>query len=185
MWMTFASSWIWQINKTQEYWRIRTWFEVDWLIIIHMFAKKSMMTFVLQRLFIVVQHLSILFSCHSIQTLLVVIVWSYCPIICDVFEYSVQHRLCCYKSHEVFNWSVWSNWHVKSVEPQWLIGCLDICLVFNSFLLCLNRAFLFGLFSWIPEISIHWSESNKESRTSKLNNEKDTGPSLLTALARC
>ena len=159
----------------------------DWLIYskyVVVFRWWSVVTFVLQGFFVVVQHFSILLCGRSVQTFLIVFVGRYCSFVCDELEDSVKHALCRQEGHEVLDWSIRPNWNVESVEPERVVGCFDVCFVFDSFLFCFDGCFFFCFLSWVPEVGIDGSESNEKGRSSKLCDERDTGPSLLTDLAR-
>lgn len=145
----------------------------------------SMMTFMLQRFLVIIQHLSVLIWSNSVQTFLIIFIGSYCSVVCNVFECSVHHFFGCQKGHEIFNTTIRPAWNIKSVEPKVVISLFIVFLVLKSFLFGLNGSFDFSFFARVPSPCTKSADEDEDCRSSYLIYHSITGPSLLTAFARC
>lgn len=144
-----------------------------------------MVTFELQRFFVIIQHLSVFISSNTVQTLLIILVWTNCSLVSDVLEGTVQCFFRGNESHEVFNRTDGSRRHVKSVVPQSISGCSVILFILNSLLFSFYGSLFFLFFSRVPEIGIDSRNEDEDEWSSELSRYVVTGPSLLTALAMC
>lgn len=146
---------------------------------------ESVVALVLEGLFVVLQHLSILVRGDSVETCLIVLVDLHCAIVSDVFESFIESALGGDEGHEVLDGSQGAWSHIVSVVPETIFGRLVVLLIIDSLLLGLGRSVGFLLFAGIPEVSVDGGEEDESNGSSQLNGVRCTGPSLLAALKIC